>query len=518
MSKPFSTKNNRVQNYTLIIAPLICLFIILFADLDPGNKNVTYTFAIAFLMAVWWITEAIPLAATALIPVALFPLLGVVDGKIISTLYFNHVIFLFIGGFLMAFAMERWNLHRRIALKILISFGISPGRILFGFMLATSLLSMWMSNTATAMMMVPIAMSIIFKIEENMGSEKSGKYAVGLLLGIAYSASIGGVATLVGTPPNLSFIRIASIIFPEMTEISFSDWFIFALPVTILLFLAAWLLLFYMYRPKEKWENLQINDFRKEYVALGKPKAEEKIVFILFITLAFLWIFRTGFSIQSVQIPGWAVFFKNPEYINDGTVAIVMALLLFMIPSKTEKGERIMNWETAKKIPWGIVLLFGGGFALAQGFVDSGLSVWFGEKMAGLAHVNPVILAFADATMISFLTELTSNTATTEMILPILAGLAMTIKINPLLLMIPATLAASLAFMLPVATPPNAIIFGTNRVRVKDMVKTGFLLNITGIIIATLVMYFWGTIVFGIDVTAFPDWAAAAVSVCSCKS
>jgi len=451
------------------------------------------------------------LAATALIPVALFPLFGVVDGKIISAMYFNHLIFLFIGGFLMAFAMERWNLHRRIALKILILFGISPGRILFGFMLATAFLSMWMSNTATAMMMVPIAMSIIFKLEENLGRKKTGRYSIGLLLGIAYSASIGGITTLVGTPPNLSFARIVSIIFPEMTEISFADWFIFAVPVTVMIFLAAWLLLYFMYRPKKKWDNLQIDDFRREYVALGKPKPEEKIVLTLFIVLAFLWIFRAGFSIQSVNIPGWSDLFKKPGFINDGTVAIFIALLLFMIPSKSEKGERIMNWETAKKIPWGIVLLFGGGFALAQGFVDSGLSVWFGEKLAGLANVNPMVLTFADVTLISFLTELTSNVATTEMILPILAGLAMTIKVNPLLLMIPATLAASLAFMLPVATPPNAIIFGTNRIKVKHMVKTGFLLNLSGIIIATLVMYFWGTVVFGIDVTAFPDWAAAAV-------
>jgi len=244
---------------------------------------------------------------------------------------------------------------------------------------------------------------------------------------------------------------------------------------------------------------------------LGKPKVEEKIVFVLFLILAFLWIFRSGFNIQSFVVPGWSKLFNAPSYINDGTVAIFIALLLFIIPSKSQKGERIMNWETANRIPWNIVLLFGGGFALAQGFVDSGLSIWFGEQLAGLANVQPIVLTLANVTMMSLLTELTSNVATTEMILPILAGLSMTIKINPLLLMIPATLAASLAFMLPVATPPNAIIFGTNRIKIKDMVKTGILLNITGIIIATLVMYFWGTVVFDIDVTVFPEWAAGAV-------
>ena len=500
-------KSTKVQQWALIIAPLISLAVILFADLDPDNIKVTYTFAIALLMAIWWITEAIPLAVTALIPVVLFPLFGVVDGKTISAMYFNHLIFLFIGGFIMAFAMERWNLHRRIALKILLLVGISPGRILLGFMLATSFLSMWMSNTATAMMMVPIALSIILKLEESLGEVKMGKYSIGLLLGIAYSASIGGIATLVGTPPNLSFARIISIVFPEMPDISFADWFIFALPATILLFIAAWLLLYFMYKPKSSWENIQLNDFRKEYDALGKAKIEEKIVLVLFITLASLWIFRSGFSIGSFVIPGWSQLFNAPSYLNDGTVAIFIALLLFIIPSKTKKGERIMNWETANKIPWNIVLLFGGGFALAQGFVDSGLSIWFGEQLAGLANVDPIILTLANVSMMSMLTELTSNVATTEMILPILAGLATVIEINPLLLMIPATLAASLAFMLPVATPPNAIIFGTNRIKIKDMVKTGILLNIIGIIIATLVMYFWGTVVFEIDVTVFPDWA-----------
>ncbi len=509
MTEPANLKSSKIQSVALIVAPIISILIILFADLDPTNRKVTYTFAIALLMAIWWITEAIPLAATALLPVALFPLFGVVDGKTVSAMYFNHLIFLFIGGFLMAFAMERWNLHRRIALKILIAFGVSPGRILMGFMLATSFLSMWMSNTATAMMMVPIALSIIMKLEESLGEIKMEKYSVGLLLGIAYSASIGGIATLVGTPPNLSFVRIVNIIFPAMKEISFADWFIFALPVTVILFFSAWLILFLMYKPKASWKVLGRDDFRNEYHQLGKPKSEEKIVLILFTILAFLWIFRAGFNIQSVVIPGWAGLFHTPEFINDGTVAIFIALLLFIIPSKSQKGERLMNWETANRIPWNIVLLFGGGFALAKGFVDSGLSLWFGQQLAGLAHVSPIILTFANVTMMSFLTELTSNVATTEMILPILAGLAITIKINPLLLMIPATLAASLAFMLPVATPPNAIIFGTNRITVKDMAKTGIILNITGIIIVTLVMYFWGTVVFSIDVTSFPDWAVS---------
>ena len=507
MSKFINFRLGSLKQSMLIIAPVVSLLIIIFADLDPNNKNVTYTFAIALLMALWWIFESVPLAVTAMLPVALFPLFGVVDGKTISSMYFNHIIFLFMGGFLMAFAMERWNLHRRIALKILIFFGVSPGKILFGFMIATAFLSMWMSNTATAMMMVPIAMSIITKLEESLGKKKMGKYGIGLLFGIAYSSSIGGIATLVGTPPNALFASVASIIFRNMKEISFADWFIFAVPVTLIVFMVAWLLLYLMYKPRKSWKKLHVDDFKQEYDNLGKMKQEERIVLILFIILAFLWIFRSGFTIQSFVIPGWSNLFKLPGYINDGTIAIFISLILFMIPSKSKQGERIMDWETAGRIPWGIVLLFGGGFALAEAFVKSGLSIWFGEQLAGLANVNPIIITLVVVIMMSFLTELTSNVASTEMILPILAGLATTIKLNPLLLMIPATIAASLAFMLPVATPPNAIIFGTNRIQVKDMAKTGFLLNMSGVIIVTLVMYFWGTRVFGIDVNVFPDWA-----------
>jgi len=502
-------QNSKIRLAALIIAPLLSLLLILFGDLQPDNPKITYTLAIAILMAIWWVTEAIPLAATAMLPVVLFPIFGVVDGKTISAMYFNHLIFLFIGGFLMALAMERWNLHRRIAIKILIFFGISPGRILMGFMFATAFLSMWMSNTATTMMMIPIALSIIYKLEETLGKAKLGTYSIGLLLGIAYSASIGGVATLVGTPPNLSFARIANIIFPAMPDITFADWLIFAIWITVFLFIAAWLLLYLMYKPKTPWDGVNRAEFRKEYQLLGKAKTEEKIVFVLFVIMALLWVFRSGFQIGFVNIPGWSQLFNYPSYINDGTVAIAISLILFIIPSSSIKGERLMNWETANRLPWHIVILFGGGFALAKGFVDSGLSMWFGEQLSGLAGTHPMLLTTVIVAMMSFLTELTSNIASTEMIIPILAGLAVSIQMNPLLLMIPATLAASLAFMLPVATPPNAIVFGSGYIQIKDMVKTGFLLNIVGIIVTTLVTYFWGTLVFKIDVGSFPEWAGA---------
>jgi len=508
-----SRENSKAKLAALVIAPLISLSLILFGDLAPDNPKITYTLAIAILMAIWWVTEAIPLAVTALLPVVLFPLFGIVDGKTISAMYFNHLIFLFIGGFMMALAMERWNLHKRIAIKILVFFGISPGRILMGFMFASAFLSMWMSNTATTMMMIPIAISIIYKLEEILGKARLGSYSIGLLLGIAYAASIGGIATLVGTPPNLSFARIVTIVFPAVPEISFASWLVFAIWISVLVFFAAWLLLYLMYRPAHAWEDLSKEDFRQEYQLLGKAQPEEKVVFVLFVLMALLWVFRTGFHTESVNIPGWAQLFSNPAFINDGTVAIFIAVILFIIPSRSRKGERIMNWETASRLPWHIVLLFGGGFALAKGFVDSGLSIWFGEQLSGLEGTHPMVLMSVIVAMMSFLTELTSNTATTEMILPILAGLAVSIQINPLLLMIPATLAASLAFMLPVATPPNAIIFGTGHLRIKDMVKTGFLLNVVGIVVTVLVTWFWGTYVFDIDVGSFPEWAHSITGI-----
>ena len=480
-------------------------FIWLFIDLEPDKPQINAAFAIAILMAVWWVSEAIPIGITALIPVVLFPALGVLNGKAISSAYFNHVIFLFIGGFLMALAMEKHNLHKRIALKILLVTGSGYGRILFGFMLATAFLSMWMSNTATAMMMVPIAMSIISKLAE---STKSGSknYAYGLLFGIAYSASIGGIATLIGTPPNLSFARIFNIIFSEAPEITFSEWFIFALPITLIMFLLTWLLLYFKYRPSEKtFENSNL--FKEQYSELGKISFEEKIVLSAFITLALLWIFRSDIKINAFNFPGWSNLFSQPKYLNDGTVAIAISLLLFMIPSKSKKGENILEGKIIMRLPWHIVLLFGGGFALAQGFAESGLALWLGERMTAISVLHPFLIILFISLFMSFLTELTSNTATTEMLLPVLAGIAVSIKVNPLLLMIPATLAASLAFMLPVATPPNAIVFGTNKLKIAEMMRTGFLLNICGVFIISLIMYFWGQVVFGIDLTIFPDWA-----------
>ncbi len=491
-----------------IIGPAIFLWITVFVDLEPGKPAVTYTLAIAILMAVWWITEIVPLAITALLPVVLFPLFGVMNGKDVSSAYFNHVIFLFIGGFIVALAMQKWDLHKRIALRILLITGSSPARILLGFMLATSFLSMWISNTATAMMMVPILLSISSQLEEFIEEKEASKYTVGLLLGVAYSASIGGIATLVGTPPNLSFARIFQIMFPSAPEISFSAWFIFALPISIIFFVITWVYLYVIFKPRRSLKSLQKISFKDQYNELGKGTYEQRAVLVVFVILAILWLTRAGISVGSFNIPGWSSLFSSPTYINDGTVAVLMSVILFIIPSK-DKKSRIMTWKTASKIPWNIVLLFGGGFALAGAFKESGLSIYIGEQLSGIGSLHPILIIGVIALTMTFLTELTSNTATTEMLLPVLAGMSVSIEINPLLFMLPATISASMAFMLPVATPPNAIVFGSNKITVLQMAKTGLVLNLLGVIIITLVTYYWGSWVFGIDVNAMPIWASA---------
>jgi len=482
------------------------ILILFFVDLEPGKPQITSTLAIAVLMAIWWFSEALPVSITALIPVILFPFLGIINGKIIASSYFNHIIFLFIGGFILATAMEKWNLHKRIALRILMITGPKPGKILFNFMLATAFLSMWMSNTATAMMMVPIVLSIIVGFKDEKHSSEMDKFAIGLLLSVAYSASIGGLATLIGTPPNLAFSKIYTIMFPHAPEISFVQWMQLGVPISIIMFIGAFLLLYFMYSPKGKIK-IDTSEFKKRYDELENMTFEEKIVLIVFISLALLWITRSGFNIQDFKIPGWSSLFPNPGFINDGTVAIAVTMLLFLIPSKKNKNERILERKAILKLPWNIVLLFGGGFALAKGFADSGLSEYLQKHMDWVAQYPPILVIFSIALFMSFLTELTSNTATTSMFLPILASMSVSAHIHPLLLMLPATFAASLAFMLPVATPPNAVVFGSNKISINQMAKTGFWLNMLGVIIITTVIYFLSSGILGIDLTQFPTWA-----------
>jgi sodium-dependent dicarboxylate transporter 2/3/5 len=361
------------------------------------------------------------------------------------------------------------------------------------------------------MMMIPIAIAIISKLDELLGPKQVRKFSIGIFMGIAYSASVGGIATLIGTPPNLSFVRIFNIFFPEAPEISFAQWFFFAFPISVVFLFIVWLILSFIFCPPEGMK-LDKKIFAEQYKALGPISYEEKIVLIDFFLLVFLWMFRADIRIGDFKIPGWSGLLPEAKFINDGTVSIAMAFILFLVPTRNRKksdnnsSPRILTWKTASKLPWNIVLLFGGGFALASGFKESGLSSWLGEQLKGLGSLPPILIIACICLFITFLTELTSNTATAEILLPILAALAVSIKVNPLLLMIPGTLSCSFAFMLPVATPPNAIVFGTERLRIADMARVGVILNLLGVMVITLAVFLIGKEVFGIDLSVLPDW------------
>ncbi len=451
--------------------------------------------AVALLMAYWWITEAIPIPAASLLPLVLFPLLKIMPGKSVAGEYVNSAIFLFMGGFIIALALEKWNLHRRLALHVIRVIGSKPRRMILGFMVASAFLSMWISNTATTIMMLPIALSVLGRMEES--AEKSGKAAERtgaiLMLAVAYGASIGGMGTLIGTPPNLAFMRIHARLFPDAPEIGFFEWFSFATPASFLFLALAWALLVLLL-PTERSgggvsSSVAGDVISGELAALGPMSAEERRVMGVFLGAAALWMFRADIDVgRAFTVPGWAGLLGVSGYADDGTTAVFAALLLFIIPAK--KRGRLMDWETALKLPWGVLLLFGGGFALAAGFAESGLSETLGRKVESLSFLHPALLVVAVSLLVTFLTELTSNTATAQIFLPILAAAAVSLGQPPLLLMIPATLSASCAFMLPVATPPNTIVFGSGRVPITLMARIGLALNLVGVAVVFLAVWF----------------------------
>ncbi|MFQ5559940.1 MAG: SLC13 family permease [Nitrospinota bacterium] len=492
----------------LFLGPLLS-FVVLLLDFDPLNPAATKMAAIAVLMATWWITEAIPLAATALLPLVLFPLLGILKGKATAPVYINSTIFLFVGGFMIALTMEKWHLQKRIALWIIKTVGGGPSKVVFGFMLASAFLSMWISNTATAIMMLPIALALVNQLEEEFGKQATHQFTLCLMLAIAYSCSVGGMATLVGTPPNLSFARIFEITFPNAPPIEFGQWFLLGIPLSGSLLLLTWLILTKLIFPVPETLRTDPSIITNEYRKLGKMSFEEKSVFGVFILTAFLWVFRKDLNLGFIVLPGWSALLPYSKLLDDGTVALFMALLLFLIPTRTPlaPSTMIMESDVFKRIPWDIVLLFGGGFALAKGFQVTGLSNLIGEKFAGLSGSPPLLIVLGICFSLTFLTEFTSNTATTEMVLPILASVAVAMGPNPLFLMIPATLSASCAFMMPVATPPNAIVFGSGRIKVAEMVRAGVFLNFAGILVITVVFYFVGAFLFSIDPGILPEWA-----------
>jgi sodium-dependent dicarboxylate transporter 2/3/5 len=492
MNKP----KPRTFNMLMIFIGVMAFFIVmLIFDLGDEYKNAQLVGSVAILMSILWITEALPLAVTALIPLILFPLTGAMSATTISQAYMNSTIFLFMGGFIIAIAMERWNLHKRIALNLIYFIGTSPSKIILGFMCATAFISMWISNTATALMILPIGLAILIKMEDQFGRENTVKFSTALMLSIAYSASIGGMGTLIGTPPNLVFARIYKITFPDQPAILFGDWMKFAVPIMITMLFITWFLLTKVFYRFGGGMNINRDIIKSEKEKLGKMSFEEKAVLVVFLLTSILWIFRSELNLGLFTIPGWTAIFPNADFIDDGTIAVTMAVILFLIPAKSDSAynDFLLDFSTISKIPWDIILLFGGGFALAEGFVGTGLSKLIGQQFAGLSSVPIVLLIALICFAVTALSELTSNTATAQIVLPILASLSIELNIEPLLLMIPATLAASFGFMLPVGTPPNAIVFSSKRFRVIDMVKTGVLIDILSVFVITFFIYLFFT-------------------------
>ena len=478
----------KAKKIGLILGPALFLITLLWFHPEGLSKEANAILASTLWVAVWWITEAVPIAITSLLPVVLFPLTGGL-GLAETTASFGHrYIFLYIGGFILAIAIQRWNLHKRIALNIIQIIGTNVKSIILGFMIATAFLSMWISNTATSVMMLPIGMAIISQLRDNPDTIENENQTFGkaLMLAIAYSASIGGMATLIGTPPNLILATIVQETYG--IEITFLKWFMFGLPVSLILLAICWKYLTeFAFSFKQKAFPGGKSEINKQLKSLGKISYEEKMVLLIFIGTAFAWITRS-FLLQK--------FIPN---IDDTIIAVIAGIILFVLPASKEKSRKLINWEEAVKLPWGILLLFGGGLALAQGFKTSGLAEWIGGQMTLLEGASLFILLLFLITLVNFLTEITSNLATTAMILPILAPLSLVIDVHPFMLMVGATVAASCAFMLPVATPPNAVVFGSGYLRIPDMVKSGIWMNLFSIFFLTLMVYFLLPLIWGID-------------------
>ncbi|KAM9005694.1 solute carrier family 13 member 2 [Sarcophilus harrisii] len=548
-----------------------------------SGKEAQCAYAI-ILMALLWCTEALPLAVTAFFPLILFPMMSIMEASEVCVEYLKDTNILFIGGLLMAITVEKWNLHKRIALRVLLIIGVRPALLILGFMIVTAFLSMWISNTATTAMMVPIAHAVLeqlhkspeqkdveagsnnmaFELQEPNGTIvtketpqlESGpipppvpeeneqkkrehlRFSQGMSLCVCYAASIGGIATLTGTTPNLVLQGQVNSLFPDNPNVvNFASWFGFAFPTVIILLLLSWVWLQILFlgfnfrknfncggkgREQERAAYLIIQN---EHKSLGPMSFAEGAVTLLFFLLVALWFTREpGF------FKGWGnVAFPNKRgesMVSDGTVAFFIGIILFIVPSeypslflqtnaqgKLKAPPALLDWNTVnKKMPWNIVFLLGGGFALAKGSEKSGLSKWLGDKLTPLSSIPSPAVAFILSLLVATFTECTSNVATTTLFLPILASMAQAICLNPLYVMLPCTMAASLAFMLPVATPPNAIVFSFGKLKVCDMAKAGFLLNIIGVLTISLAINTWAYPIFKLD--QFPSWAHLNTTIC----
>jgi sodium-dependent dicarboxylate transporter 2/3/5 len=498
-----------------IILGIIIFFIIIFAALDPNivdpaNQSAAFVAAATCLMIIWWVTEAIPIQATALLPIVLFPLLGVLSPGEATAPYADKTIYLFLGGFIIAMSMQRWGLHERIALNIIDKMGTSPRKIIFGFMIATAFLSMWISNTATSMMMVPIAIAIIITILpksettlEEMTKEQRD-FSECIVISIAHAATIGGIATIIGTPPNGIFIAQLETIFPSAPMIDFFTWMKFGLPLSCVFIPISWFWLTYgpyRHMPKKISHGKEI--IHEKLKALGPMSLGEKWTLMVFGLTAFAWIFRTEKQLGDFVIPGLVTIFPG---IHDSTIAIAGAILLFLLPVNLNEGVFTMNWEWAKKIPWGILILFGGGICLSEAFIKSGLARIIMENMSIFHWLPIIVMVIIIGVLVSLLTEVTSNTAIASVMMPIMAVTSVSLGYHPFILMLTAALAASMAFMLPVATPPNAVAYGSGYITIRDMIRSGWVLNFIGVGLIAIFMFTIIMWAVGFDM-GLPDWA-----------
>jgi sodium-dependent dicarboxylate transporter 2/3/5 len=477
----------------LILGPLLFLAIMIFVDAEGLSFEAKCILASTAWMAVWWVTECVPISVTALLPIVLFPLTGGMDLATTTAAYGHKLVFLFVGGFLIALAIEKWHLHKRLALNIIRVTGSNKSRVILGFMLATAFLSMWISNTATSIMILPVGLAIISQLKDDPKTIENENEVFGksLMIAIAYSASIGGMATLIGTPPNMVLAGVVEESYG--IKLNMFDWMKFGVPLSSFLLIICWL---YLTKIAFKFKNEEFSAGKEEILRqinkLGRFSNEEIKVLIVFTLTALGWIFRG--SIETIF-----------PMIDDTIIAIFFAVTLFIIPTKNHKtNTTLLVWNDTVKLPWGILILFGGGMAIASAFGKSGLALWIADLLQNLNDVSLFLIILIIVTSINLLTEVTSNMATTAMLLPVLVTIALAIEVHPYFLLVSATLAASCAFMLPISTPPNAVVFGSGFLKIEDMFKKGIWMNLISIITITLVVYFTLPYVFEMTAKLLP--------------
>ncbi len=476
---------HRFRFAALLAGPLAALLLYLLPAPGGMNTEAWHLVSLTAWMVIWWLGEAVPIPATALLPIPLMPLFDIADIKPVAANFSHPLIFLFLGGFLLAAAMQKWGLHRRIALRIVAVVGTTPGRVIGGFMLATAFLSMWISNTSATIMMYAVGLSVIDFVARKTPDDKAvHNFGVALMLGIAYSATIGGVGTLIGTPPNALLASFLSTTYG--IQIDFLTWMLFGVPIVLVMLPLSWLMLTRIVFPSSQIHIGDVDQVvNRELAELGPMGKAEKIVGGVFLAAAFGWIFRS----QLVALTGLPI--------DDTTVALLAALALFAWPLSRERGEFVLDWNVARDLPWGVLLLFGGGLAIAGAFSSTGLADWIGSSVSSF-DISTWLLVLVVSASIIYLTEITSNTASAATFLPILGAVAVGLGLDPRLLAVPVAVGASMAFMMPVATPPNAIVFSYDKMELQDMVKAGFWLNIIAVGVTFSAMYLLAAVVFGI--------------------